>query len=310
MAEKVLGAKPKEGNNRYLIALIIFIIVMLGGWVWYVFINGTLTIDDAYVDRDKVSISPKMLGKIARIYVQEGDKVTNGQVLVVLDKTTLNAQESQAEAAYSVAQGNIESARVNLARAQEDYTRADTQFKSEVITVEQYSHSKKALEAAKAAYGVAVSQAAMSMAQLSLTKVNLNDSTLVSPFNGIVAKKWLMEGDVAQPGEAVLTVNDTEDIWVTANIEEVNLSSFRVGKDVSIHVDAYPNIAFKGRVRELGTDTGSQFSLIPPNNASGNFTKVTQRIPVKISIEPVNASLKTTITLLPGMSVEVSIKRG
>ena len=79
MAEKVLGAKPKEGNNRYLIALIIFIVVMLGGWVWYVFINGSLTIYDAYVDRDKVSISSKMLGKIARIYVQEGDKSRTGR---------------------------------------------------------------------------------------------------------------------------------------------------------------------------------------------------------------------------------------
>jgi membrane fusion protein (multidrug efflux system) len=309
MADKVSKPKGKNGNNRYLILLVIFVAVVCAGWFWYMFAYGSLTIDDAYIDRDKGSISPKMLGKIAKIYVQEGDRVTNGQILIVLDKTTLIAQESQAEAAYNVSLGNIESAKVNLERAQDDYNRADMQFKSSVITVEQYSHAKKALEAAKAAYGVAVSQSTMASAQLSLTKVNLNDSTLVSPFNGIVAKKWLMEGDVAQAGEAILTVNDTDDIWVTANIEEVNLSSFRVGKEVSIHVDAYPGIAFRGKVREIGTDTGSQFSLIPPNNASGNFTKVTQRIPVKISIETVNASERSSVTLLPGMSVEVVIKK-
>ncbi len=309
MAERPMGSKEKKGNNKYLIGLIVLIALLAGGWFWYVFVNGSITIDDAYIDRDKVSISPKMLGKIARFYVQEGDRVTNGQVLVVLDKSTLLAQESQAMASYNVSLGNIESAKVNLERAQDDYTRADTQFKSSVITVEQYSHAKKALEAAKASYGVALSQANMSLAQLNLTRVNLNDMTLSSPFKGVVAKKWLMEGDVAQPGEAVLTVNDTEDIWVTANIEEVNMSSFRVGKEVSIHVDAYPGIPFKGKVREIGSDTGSQFSLIPPNNASGNFTKVTQRIPVKISIETVDPSQESSADLLPGMSVEVVIKK-
>ncbi len=309
MADIANESKKRSGNNKFLIGLIILIVLIAGGWFWYVFINSSLTIDDAYIDRDKVSISPKMLGKISKIYVQEGDRVTNGQLLVELDKSFLTAQEKQAKAAYNVALGNIESVRINLERAQDDYTRADTQFKSSVITVEQYSHAKKALEAANASYSVAVSQANMSMAQLNITKVNLNDASLYSPYNGVVAKKWLMEGDVAQPGEAILTVNDMEDIWVTANIEEVNLSSFRVGKEVSIHIDAYPGIHLKGKVREIGTDTGSQFSLVPPNNASGNFTKVTQRIPVKISIDTNNPSIRSSANFLPGMSVEVMIKK-
>jgi membrane fusion protein (multidrug efflux system) len=306
MADKAQG---KGGNGRILIGVIVVILLLVGGWFWFVFVNGSITIDDAYIDRDKVSISPKVLGKIAKIFVIEGNRVTNGQVLVLLDKTTVEAQEFQAEAADSVAKGNIESARINLERARDDYTRAETQFKNSVITVEQYAHAKKALESATAGYNVAVNQANMSLAQLNLIKVNLNDMTLTSPFNGIVAKKWLMEGDVAQPGEAILTVNNMDDIWVTANIEEVNLASFRVGKEVSVNVDAYPGIRFQGKVREIGTDTGSQFSLIPANNASGNFTKVTQRIPVKISIAmPENVS-ENNYRLLPGMSVEVTIRK-
>jgi membrane fusion protein (multidrug efflux system) len=305
MADK--SPKSNGKRNYILLGLIIFIALIAGGWFWYIFVNGSIMIDDAYIDRDKVSISPKMLGKIAKIYVQEGDRVTNGQILVELDKTTLLAEENQALASYAVAENNITLARVNLERAQEDFGRADTQFKSSVITVEQYSHARKTLEAAKAAYSVARSQADMSKAQVDLMNANLSDTLIRSPFMGIVAKKWLMEGDVASPGEAILTVNDMEDIWVTANIEEVNLSSFHVGKEVTIHVDSYPGKLFRGKVREIGTDTGSEFSLMPANNASGNFTKVTQRIPVKITIEPQSGI--PMANLLPGMSVEVYIKK-
>ncbi len=309
MADRLTGIKEKGKTNYVLIGLIVFIALLAGGWFWYVFVNGSLTIDDAYIDRDKVSISPKMLGKISKIYVKEEDRVTNGQVLVELDRTTLSAQESQAYASFAVAADNITLSKVNLERAQEDFERADTQFKSSVITVEQYSHAKKTLEAAKAAYSVALKQADMVKAQLDVVKANMSDTVIRSPFMGVVAKKWLLEGDVAQPGEAILTVNSLEDIWVTANIEEINLAVFHVGKDVSIHVDSYPGIQFRGKVREIGADTGSQFSLMPANNASGNFTKVTQRIPVKISIDQVGRGNTAPATLLPGMSVEVVIKK-
>ena len=117
-----------------------------------------------------------------------------------------------------------------------------------------------------------------------------------------------MKGDVVQPGQPIFSVYDNTDLWVTANYEETKISRISLGDSVAISVDAFPDNQFYGKVIQLGTNTASQFSLIPPNNASGNFTKVTQRVPVKISIEQVNSSDK--VTLLPGMSVEVDIKEG
>ncbi len=107
----------------------------------------------------------------------------------------------------------------------------------------------------------------------------------------------------------MFTLYDLKNIWVTANLEETSISVLRSTDKVEISVDAYPEQKFTGRVFQIGSNTASQFSLIPPNNASGNFTKVTQRVPVKISIQPVAAQPGTaTPQLLPGMSVEVKVK--
>jgi membrane fusion protein (multidrug efflux system) len=116
-----------------------------------------------------------------------------------------------------------------------------------------------------------------------------------------------MEGDVVQPGQSILTINSDDALWITANIEETNLSQVRIGDAVTFSVDAYQGKEFKGKIQEIGSSTAAQFSLIPANYASGNFTKITQRVPVKISIEPSsNFDLKS---FLPGMSVIVKIKK-
>ena len=145
-------------------------------------------------------------------------------------------------------------------------------------------------------------------AKLNVLTTELANTKIVAPMNGIVAKKWVLKGDVVQPGQPIFSVYDNVDLWVTANYEETKISRISLGDSVAISVDAFSDNQFYGKVIQLGTNTASQFSLIPPNNASGNFTKVTQRVPVKISIEQVNSSDK--VTLLPGMSVEVDIKEG
>jgi membrane fusion protein (multidrug efflux system) len=118
-----------------------------------------------------------------------------------------------------------------------------------------------------------------------------------------------MAGDVVQPGQPIFSIYDLQHLWVTANFEETKLASIRLNDPVEISVDAYPDSHFEGRVIQLGANTASQFSLIPPNNASGNFTKVTQRVPVKISIEDKESSSHSRSSqLLPGMSVEVKVK--
>jgi membrane fusion protein (multidrug efflux system) len=120
----------------------------------------------------------------------------------------------------------------------------------------------------------------------------------------VIARKWILEGDVVQPGQPIFTIFDMKNIWITAQFEETRLALVTMGAQVEISVDTYPDIKFSGKIIQIGSNTASQFSLIPPNNASGNFTKVTQRVPVKISIEKGNSN----VNLLPGMSVEVRVK--
>jgi membrane fusion protein (multidrug efflux system) len=123
-----------------------------------------------------------------------------------------------------------------------------------------------------------------------------------------VAKRWVIQGDVIQPGQPVFSVYDRSRIWVTANLEETNMDVVNLGEDVGISVDGHPDRIFGGRVFQLGGSTAAQFSLIPPNNASGNFTKVTQRVPIKITIEERTPGNPVPALLLPGMSVEIRIR--
>ena len=128
-------------------------------------------------------------------------------------------------------------------------------------------------------------------------------------MNGVVSKRWALVGDVVQPGQPVFSIYDVKNIWVTANLEETSLAALQSNNIVEITVDSYPDEKFSGKVFQIGSNTASQFSLIPPNNASGNFTKITQRVPVKISIERnAGANPHRRIDLLPGMSVEIKVK--
>ena len=131
---------------------------------------------------------------------------------------------------------------------------------------------------------------------------------IIASMNGVVAKRWVLAGDVVQPGQPIFTIYDVKNIWVTANLEETKLRHIHLNDPVQIDVDTYPGVKFSGKVFEIGNYTASEFSLIPPNNASGNFTKVTQRIPIKISIEDAPAQDGSKPILRPGMSVEVSVK--
>jgi len=300
---------PMYRRRRVIIPLAILVALALGGaWYWYVNLRGYITSDDAYVDANRVAISSKILGRVARLAVDEADSVTAGEVLVTLDSTDLSAQMAQATAALALARESVTLSRVNLARAQDDFRRADQQFKTAVITKEQYDHARSALDAAGAELGISVSRVGTAQAQVGVVRAQLDNCTIVSPVNGKVAKRWVLQGDVVQPGQPVFTVYDGSQIWVTANLEETNLGALKLGDDVGISVDSYPDRIFGGKVFQFGGSTAAQFSLIPPNNASGNFTKVTQRVPIKISIEERTPGVASRAVLLPGMSVEIRIK--
>ncbi|MDR3611853.1 MAG: HlyD family secretion protein [Ignavibacteriaceae bacterium] len=302
--EEEIESTPIYRKKRILIPLLIFIFIGVAAWYWYMGNKGYVSTDDAFIDADKATISSKILGRIVDLKVAEGDTVKMGQVLIRLDTTDLKAQEKQFEAATASATESITLAKVNVEKAQEDFDRASNQYKTNIITKEQYDHAVKALDVAKAEYNISLTKPALSKSQQEVVLAQLKNTTIYSQIDGVIAKRWVLEGDVIQPGQPVYTIFDTKNLWITAEFEETRLALISVGDDVEISVDAFPGQKFTGKVFQIGSNTASQFSLIPPNNASGNFTKVTQRVPVKISID----KEKNNVTLLPGMSVEVRVK--
>ncbi|HEY6950814.1 MAG TPA: HlyD family secretion protein, partial [Bacteroidota bacterium] len=234
--------------------------------------------------------------------------VRAGQVILRLDDSNLRAQEASAKAGLDLAQQSLPLAQVEVNRAQDDFNRSSVQYKGGIVTKEQYDHAQKALEAARAQLSIALSKVSAARAQLGVVEADLQNTIITAPFDGTVAKRWVLAGDVVQAGQPVFTIYDLKNIWVTANLEETKLGHIRINDPVEIDVDAYPGVKFAGKVFEIGTYTASEFSLIPPNNASGNFTKVTQRVPVKISIADPSAAALADPVLRPGMSVEVTVK--
>lgn len=303
------GKTPRRRpRKRILIPIVILLIAGVAGYLyWYKNLRGYVSTDDAFVEADQVQISSKTLGRIVQLNADEGDSVQKGELLVQLDDSDLRAQEAQAQAGAVAAEQAVEVARVNLDRAKDDLDRATVQIKDNVIPREQYDHARKAYDAAKAQADLANAQVKSAQAQLAVVQTQLRHTQIFAPSSGVVARRWALSGDVVSPGQPIFTVYDLQDVWVRANLEETKISRIKPGDEVSIEFDTYPGRQFSGRVELIGSAAAAQFSLIPPNNASGNFTKVTQRIPVKITLSE-KPSSSDPLPLRPGMSATVKIR--
>lgn len=332
-----MDSNRKKNRTRIYIPLIaIVIVVVFAAILWYREYKLYISTDDAKIDSDNVSASSKILGRIARLYIDEGDTVKIGMLLADLDSTDLLAQkkqsisakaqaianEAQTEAKYQFDLENIKVNDVNLTRATDDYNRAKNQIAGDVITQEQFDHIQKAFETAKAQLQVAKTQLEVSKAQIGtaaasvesadaqigVISAQLKNTKLYAPMDGVIAKRWLLAGDVIQPGQSIFTITNNKLLWVIVFLEETNISNVHPGQKARFTIDAFSGVKFYGKVFSIGANTASMFSLIPANNASGNFTKVTQRIPVKISIDGVEGTNNlNAFNILTGMSVVVKI---
>jgi membrane fusion protein, multidrug efflux system len=297
---------PAFKKKRIVIPLFLtVVVVVIGGWYWYAHNSYFIGTDDAAIDANHVTISAKMMGRIVSLKFDEGDTVKQGDTLAKLDDTDLNAQLSKADASVRYLTRSAEISTVNLEKAKNDFARAEKQFKSTIITQEQYDHAGDALKLAQAQADMAQSQIATSQADIKIINTQINNSVILAPFAGVIAKRWMMQGDVIQPGQAIFSLYDTKNIWVTANYEETKIHSIKPGMNVEINIDAFPGKLMKGKVLWIGKTTAAQFSLMPANNASGNFTKITQRVPVRIAIDTTTSS--KDIALIPGLSSTVRI---
>lgn len=334
-----MAQNPKKNKVKVYIPLgIVIIAVLVGAWYWYRDYSRYITSDDARIDADNMTVGSKMLGRIVAVYAQEGDVVTKGKLLAELDSSDLYAQRNQAvalreqtltnlgqaNAKFVSDQQSLKVVEINLERAREDLDRAKKQSEGGVITDELYDHIKKTYEAAsaqadatKALIAVSKSQITSASAavetanaQIKVLDTQLKNTRLWSPGTGVIAKRWLLPGDVIQPGQSAFTLTDDSRKWVISYLEETKISEIKNGQDVKFTIDAFHNVKFYGKVFLTGTSTASVFSLIPASNASGNFTKVTQRIPVRISIDSAsNGKDISSFNILPGMSAVIKITR-
>jgi membrane fusion protein, multidrug efflux system len=214
--------------------------------------------------------------------------------LVAKDEVS-RQQYDTAVAAEQAARASLDAARAAESSAQNHVAQVEAQVRGAETAPQQVAMTKARAGAAGA--NVQKYQAAVEQAQL-----NLDYTTIAAPVNGIVSKRNVEPGQVVQPGQPLMSIVKLDDIWVTANFKETQLQHMKVGQRATIHVDAY-NRNFKGHVDSLGGGTGARFSLLPPENATGNYVKVVQRVPVKIVFEP----SQELGGLRPGMSVVTTV---
>jgi len=292
------------------------VVARVGGYVKDIYFeeNTKVTQDQVLVtldDRDyKIKLEQAMAGQVG---ANAGVGVSQAQIAATAANT-------------STAKANIEAAKVKLNLAQKDYERYANLIKDGAITQQAFDQAKAQKETAQAAYTAAVDQYNAAVKQVGTTQSQLNVSSsgvaqrqsdvdfaklqlsytqIKAPATGIVSKKNVQKGQLVQAGQSLFAIVNDNSLFVTANFKETQLEKLRSGLKVKIEVDAYPDEELMGEIYNFSPITGAKGSLLPPDNATGNFVKVVQRVPVKIKLQSTNKELINK--LRPGMSVKVSV---
>lgn len=226
------------------------------------------------------------------------------------------------------ASAGIEESRVQMENARKDYERFEQLLAKDAVTRQQYDNAKAQYEAAKARYEAAQSRQqatslvlgeqrqrlgqstageSVAQAQVNLARLNLSYTVIVATCDGVMSRKDINEGQLVQPGQQLARIVDDNQVWVVANYRETQMKHIKVGNQVTFTADAVPGITYQGEVESIAAGTGSAFSPIPVDNATGNFVKVEQRVPVRIRITGANKP-EDVAQLLAGLNVQTEVK--
>lgn len=273
-----------------MITLIAAAVVALtaGGLMW--FYSGQESTDDAFIEGHVIPIAPRVAGPIVKVYVLDNQRVKKDDLLYEIDPRDYQTklQEDQARVAAAGAEA---------ARAAADARRYAALFRNDEVSKQQLDQARTAARSSEAMLQRAQAEAQQAALDLSYTQAR-------APESGLVTRKSVEEGSYVQVGQSLFAIVP-EEVWVIANFKETQLTRMKPGQSVTISVDAYPDHLFKGHVDSVQSGTGERFSLLPPENATGNYVKVVQRVPVKIVFdEPTDSPYH----LAPGMSVEPTVK--
>jgi len=281
-----------KADKKKLISIIVVVAMILIGYFIYESMIYSET-DNAQVEATTVMLTVKVPGYVKKVNVREGQIVKAGDVLVEIDerdyRNTLNQMKAE-----------LLSIMAKSRDAEKNYRRLSDLYSKEVISQQQFDQSSTQYQELKA-------KSDSLSAQVAQAELNLENTKVIAPYNGFIAKKSVEIGQLASPGIPLLGFVDSEARWITANFKETDVDSIKVGADVDIRVDAIGSRTFKGKVDSLSSATGATFTLLPPDNATGNFTKVVQRIPVKILFEKLNA--EDIQKLRAGLSAVVKVHK-
>jgi membrane fusion protein (multidrug efflux system) len=301
--------------------------------------------DDAFIEGHVTMISPRVSGPVVRLLIDDNQMVKAGDLLLEIDPADFAVQLEQARAARAVAQSQlvqaqaqtvvaeagvaqeqaaVQSAEANSQRANADLERykavearsvSRTQF-DQIQTLAQSNTAdldvvRNRLRAAQAQVALsrtevetAAAQIKRADAEVHQAELQLSYTKVTAPMDGRVTRRTVEQGAYVQTGQELLTLVPTK-VWVVANFKEIQLSQMRTGQPVSISIDAYPGRKYRGKVDSFQDGTGSRFSLLPPENAVGNYVKVVQRVPVKIVFDE---PLPPELDISPGLSVEPEVR--
>ncbi|VVO88952.1 Multidrug export protein EmrA [Pseudomonas fluorescens] len=335
---------PQDTNNqrkRKVMLVVLALVVILSGlgaWGYHQFYGRwNESTDDAYVNGNVVEITPLVTGTVVSIGADDGDLVHEGQVLINFDPNDaeVGLQSAQANLARTVRQvrglySNVDGmkAQVNaqqaeVQKAQDNFNRRKNLAAGGAISQEELSHARDDLSSAQNALANARQQlkttsalvddtvvsshpdVMSAAAQLRQAYLNNARSTLIAPVTGYVAKRTVQLGQRVQPGTALMAVIPLDQLWIDANFKETQLRDMRIGQPVDIEADLYgSDVKYSGTIDSLGAGTGSAFALLPAQNATGNWIKIVQRVPVRIHI---NAQELARHPLRVGLSTRVDV---
>ena len=337
--------KSQQRKKGLSIFILLLLLISIGSAAyWYFFIKGFEETEDAYVSGNQVMVSAQVAGNISKINVDNMDPVQAGDVLLELDDTNAKlsfeqAKSNLANAVRQVSQLNytvkqlksaVRANEITLAQAQGNLNRRVQLVKDGAIDKESFQHAKEAVELAKANLTTSQNQLEANQAllldgplseqpqiqsavsNLKQAWLNLERTKIRSPIKGYVARRNAQVGQAVSVGGALMAVVTTDQMWLDANFKETQLTHMRIGQPVEIHFDLYgKDKTFNGKVVGIEMGTGSAFSLLPTQNATGNWIKVVQRVPVRIQLDPQQlAENPLRIGLSATVKVDVSDSQG